>query len=634
MEVKQVQFVQANHAERLLRLERRQADDAAIKSVWNSPFPSVLGGTPQHGKHPSSHSCPIPSNKSSEGPVQLPPNEDFEDFDEQGQNLLGSLHLEADDEPIRRGAASRANSVRFDESALQGSNWGQSTRHSGEFPVRPGSGLGGHAMMERSLSHKSDGRHSSAGHSVHSTHSVASGRASSLGLENNFLLGGHEDDSPLDMPGPQPGFLFLGSVQSIVRCWLTQQYAHDTLLYAVVCSGSQKSTLDYSLVKELDLLDEVHRDLDGIFRISIPIFFAEATVMNSHSRSSSPSRQVPYITGDFEVVGLDQSDYSDGKKNIHIFIGSDILRANNADLLLSQNLMTLYGNGQDRDKLSIPFVRPEDDSLFKHITTTNTAPERPKLNASAPEFVSGEPKSPGAILEERSKAAASRAEAQNVDLDDALSPTTLQPGVSGKQSTPSVRSDAGGESDRAPTGRASSEAGGRENSAATDEKRSTTGIWGSWRQGTPGNGSENGAREIGLSGYQPAGRGRNMKVLKPQKSSNSNSARTGASNEPPGLPRSSGELRRKSQASIASSDQAGSSTSSSVRWDTSKRAATSSVGTGSSGTTSGAESKAQVQAKSNLGPAPRTANPVGGASAFSWMNPGGKPKTPAQAAAE
>lgn len=51
MEVKQVQFVQANHAERLLRLERRQADDAAIKSVWNSPFPSVLGGTPQHGKH-------------------------------------------------------------------------------------------------------------------------------------------------------------------------------------------------------------------------------------------------------------------------------------------------------------------------------------------------------------------------------------------------------------------------------------------------------------------------------------------------------------------------------------------------------------------------------------------------------
>ena len=50
MDVKQVQFIQHSHAERLLRLEKRQADDAALKSVWNSPFPSVLGGTPQHGK--------------------------------------------------------------------------------------------------------------------------------------------------------------------------------------------------------------------------------------------------------------------------------------------------------------------------------------------------------------------------------------------------------------------------------------------------------------------------------------------------------------------------------------------------------------------------------------------------------
>lgn len=48
-DLKQVQFVQSSHADRLLRLEKRQADDAALKSVWNSPFPSVLGGTPQHG---------------------------------------------------------------------------------------------------------------------------------------------------------------------------------------------------------------------------------------------------------------------------------------------------------------------------------------------------------------------------------------------------------------------------------------------------------------------------------------------------------------------------------------------------------------------------------------------------------
>lgn len=49
MDLKQMQIVQNSHAERLSRLEKRQADDAAIKSAWNSPFPSALGGTPQHG---------------------------------------------------------------------------------------------------------------------------------------------------------------------------------------------------------------------------------------------------------------------------------------------------------------------------------------------------------------------------------------------------------------------------------------------------------------------------------------------------------------------------------------------------------------------------------------------------------
>lgn len=52
MEVKQVQYTQTNHAERILRLEKRNADDSALKSVWNSPFPGVLAGTPQQGNIP------------------------------------------------------------------------------------------------------------------------------------------------------------------------------------------------------------------------------------------------------------------------------------------------------------------------------------------------------------------------------------------------------------------------------------------------------------------------------------------------------------------------------------------------------------------------------------------------------
>jgi ubiquitin carboxyl-terminal hydrolase 4/11/15 len=46
-----VQQNQAELAERLSRVERRQDEDARAKSVWgtSSPFPSVLSGTPQQG---------------------------------------------------------------------------------------------------------------------------------------------------------------------------------------------------------------------------------------------------------------------------------------------------------------------------------------------------------------------------------------------------------------------------------------------------------------------------------------------------------------------------------------------------------------------------------------------------------
>ena len=43
-----------NHADRLMRLEQRQDMDNRIKSPWGSqsPFPSTINGTPQHGITP------------------------------------------------------------------------------------------------------------------------------------------------------------------------------------------------------------------------------------------------------------------------------------------------------------------------------------------------------------------------------------------------------------------------------------------------------------------------------------------------------------------------------------------------------------------------------------------------------
>ncbi|KAH9906387.1 TMP-TENI-domain-containing protein [Xylariomycetidae sp. FL2044] len=468
MDVKQIQIVQNNHAERLSRLEKRHADDAAIKSVWDSPFPS---------------------------PVQIPPSEMFDDFEEQGQNLLGSLHLDAEDEPTRRGAASRANSVRFDESALQSSSWAHNGRHSGDFgPIRPGSGLGSHAMMERSLSHKSDGRHSSAGHSVHSIHShhsVASGRGSSLGLNTTFTPGGNEDDSPVGMPEPPPGLFVLGSVPAIIRCWLTANFAHDTLLYADICTGSQKSVIEFSLIKEVGLVDAIHRDLDGVHRIRLDVYLTEATVAQPSSRVVGSAPQIPSLTCTFEITGMDQPDTAEAKKAIRIFIGSEALREHSADVLFSQNRMTLYSS--EREKLLVPFVRPEDSGVFKNVRTMAVFPEKPKLNATARPFILGESKPQLASAGSTEAPQPKVLRLEHEPLDSPSSEQTSQPPGTAETS---AMSESGGECERQHKETKSSEAGSTVNGIESKESAP-------------------------LSGYQPPGRtSRNMKVLKPLKKDN------------------------------------------------------------------------------------------------------------------
>lgn len=521
--------------------------------------------------------------------------------------------------------------------------------------------MGGHQMMERSLSHKSDGRHSSAGYSVHSAHSGVSGRASSLGLDTNFLIG-HDDDSPIDTPEPPPGFYFLGSAPSIIRCWLTTNFTSSSLLYAVVCTGSHRTTVEYSLLKELDLLQSIHRE-DGVYRIRLPVFLAEARVTHSNSRSASPAPQLPSITASFEVTGMDQDENTSSRKGIRVVIGCHTLRMHSADLLLSQNSMTLYGN--DRDKLSVPFVRPEDDSVFKYLATANLVPDRQKLNATAPEFVSSEPPGKAPAQDTKESVFSSEPKATENGGSEGVLPPASQPSQSVRAAltTTAPPSESGAETEKhQPTTAASSipETSGKEtnNSAAPAEgsgtpshprEHSNAAIRTPWRQsalGGSGSGGENGP----LSGYQPATRPRNMKVLRPNKSSatttSSTSARTGAAYEPAPAPRSSSEYRRKSQAAADSSHPPSSNSSGS--WGNSlmgsgKRsvssAATPTIGNfggggGDGGAGGGMRSHSQsvasqpetvVKASSvtsaTSSPAvPRTANnPLGSATAFSWI---------------
>lgn len=622
MDVKHVHAVQINHADRILRLERRQADDAALKSVWNPPFPGVLG-TPQQGRYhtPITH---LYTDPKPSGPVHSSQSQVFDDFDdEHGQTLLGSLRLDAEEEPVRRGA-SRANSVRFDVSATQGSNWAQSSRTSGDFGLtRPSSGFGGHPM-ERTLSHKSDGRHSSAGHSVRSMYSAPSGRTSSLGLDTNFVIGGQDDSSPLDIPEPPPGLFILGNVPCIIRCWLNETFSHDTLLYADVCTGSHKSTLEYSLVKRLGYVDRIQENSKGLPTITLPVYLPEAVITQPSSRANSPAPQLPALTVNFEVTGIHQRSTSRRPKAIHIFLGSDTLRAHSADLLLSQNTMTLYGDG--RDKLSVPFVRPEDDNVFKNICTMNNSPEGIELKGAALPFTPGG---------KHSKPALSSGRDENEGGNDAPSETTQsadpdaiplssrsprheyedgkhvsdqQNGFSSSLRPVSADNNSGLAEVGPITG--GTHADGLANSkqdvkSATNKENENReyvgGRWGSWRNGgLPRSDGEMQKETVSASGYNKPGRGtRGMKVLKPSKVLQNGRSTSGARHvyePPPSSPLEDDTSRRKSQSSLTDSNA-------SSRWESKKSAS---------------EEKAHRDAWPVTG-ARRPSNPIGGASAFGWM---------------
>lgn len=343
-----VQQSQAELADRVSRLERRHDDDSRLKNVWGttSPFPSVLGGTPQ------------------QVPIQQPTAEHFSNFDDHSSSLIGNLQLDADDEPRRIGTTSRANSVRFDETANHG-HWAHASRSSLDLIPRTGSGLGGHLMSERSYSHKSDGRQSSAGHSAHS---VTSGRANSLT--------GFGPNTPLEPPGLAPGLFILGPVPAIIRCWLGTDFKHDTLLYAAVCSGSYTSCLDLQLIERLAYLDQVFVDDDGTQKIKLSVYLPEAIPLSASSRSSSPAPQLPSLTVEFSVI--DDHSRDPNMKAVQIFLGSDVLRAHNADVLFSSNQLTLYDDEQI--KVQIPLIRPEDDRTFKSLRVTS----RP-INMSLPQ---------------------------------------------------------------------------------------------------------------------------------------------------------------------------------------------------------------------------------------------------------
>ena len=502
--------------------------------------------------------------------------------------MLGSLHLDTDDEP-RRGAASRANSVRFDESALHG-HFGQGSRSSTEFlPIRTGSAFGTHPMTERSLSHKSDGRQSS-------THSA---RGSSFGFESRPLSATVAPFVPL---GPPPGLFILGPVPSIIRCWLDTNFSNESLLYASVCTGSYKSVLDLGLINRLGYQDRITNDRNGHKLIKIPVYLPEATIQQSSSRSSSPAPSLPTLTTSFVVQDLQCKTES-----IQIFLGCDLLRTRNADVHFSLDRLTLFDD--DRNKLSVPLVRPENATLFQKLQTTSTSDNLAEISLTN---VSGQAsetfKTNGKAKEMQEEQSFEKSEDQpemtkmQTSTKAIPPPAALSPSVIG-EGRKSIAER--GNSESTPlalvnTDLKDSESLTNGTTPDTPTKPENSGnVWGSWRrdstQGTRADPLAGGSSSS--TGYQRASRARSMKVLRLAKSSTSRA--TSAQQQPVGF------------------DAAPSRFGDSSKPDNNDNQSPATDQRSFSG-----DARGPLQPLTNK---PRSSNPIGGASAFGWLN-SGQPK--------
>ncbi|KAJ5824602.1 hypothetical protein N7447_006942 [Penicillium robsamsonii] len=348
-ELKELHIAQYEQGERLAQLERRRDDDARLRSPWCSvsPFPHSVGAmAPGSPPLPSGISSPLTKTSLPDPAFHSPRMLSKGHHSAMASSAVG---FDGEDEP-RRGA-SRANSVRFDESAIHGN--AQTSRSSNDLPPRTGSSLSTHPLLERTFSHQSDGRLSSSGHSHHSA------RTNSLRLNTTRLLGTTPIESPLI---PPPGLFLLGPVPSIIRCWLTDTFTNDSLLYAAVCSGSYVSTLGLSMVRDFGMENMIVREGD-VQHIKLPLYLPEALIHPSSSRPGTPTHQVPTVTIRFVVRETEVDNDS-----IQVIIGSDVMRAHNADILFSQDKLIMVDD--DHNRVSVPLVRPEKDSVFKSLYTS------------------------------------------------------------------------------------------------------------------------------------------------------------------------------------------------------------------------------------------------------------------------
>ena len=567
--VSELTATQAQHNDRIMRLEKRREDELRGKNVWGpsmSPFPGgSFGNSTSHGEY-----APIQSRLRAMLTLQEsnlnPAAEAFRNFDaEPPPNLTSSFTL--DDDERKRASASRANSVRFDESA--NNHYGSTPRQSIDLPTRTGSGLGSHPMSERSLSHRSDSRGPSFG---------VPHRTNSFGLESSRLLGSI-NNSPRISGNPPPGFFVLGPCPTIIRCWLTTEFLSNSILYAAVCSGSYASSIAFKLVQSLNLEDQIFDD-NGVHKIKLPIHLVEAKICQASSRSASPAPQVPWLVVTFAV-----DEMSLFGKSIQIILGSDVLRGHNADVMFSTDRLMIFDD--EKNQVAVPMVRPENDAVYKHLTTTVfDITSGPDLPTPAAQSTTDEQRTPG-IIGRPARLITEQPQSSPINSPSVM--TSAAPSEPGdiQKGEPVLEAPTRSSIDSGQPRPVDDEksASGSEKSYNTPTTKTVAGVWGSsWRAGPSNYQQPESSISKTASGYSRANPPRNMKVLRPGKSMSSASRSTSSSVVPNGNenqpPRLSDVDRRTS-------------------------------------TTSGGETKPPPSA-------PNKSNPVGSASAFGWLNSSGQ----------
>jgi hypothetical protein len=153
---------------------------------------------------------------------------------------------------------------------------------------------------------------------------------------------------------------FVETVESVsfpsIRCRLNANFSSSILLNAKLNTASRNSVIDYSLIKELGLLDLIPKDPANHDYIRLPVYLPEATITRRSSESTGSTTALPSISVNFEIIYLNQPTNPNSEESNRVVLGWEIFCEYSINILFSQNLLALHSDNQDM--LSLPFVLP------------------------------------------------------------------------------------------------------------------------------------------------------------------------------------------------------------------------------------------------------------------------------------